>query len=191
MCFYGGLLLIGGEIGDHAQQLIAQFCSRGRIQHDGDAGFLSPACHSEIDFQRNFQLQQHDVVCRDFVFDPGHFFQSQCLIGTGDDNDAVLRGVFRYLQSHMTHTGGDAFVYHNAADVYAGGSGSLQQFFTEEIVTHTAHHGDVCTESGTLQSLVSALAARGHMEFFSVNSLSGRGNAVCGGDDIHHKTAYN
>ena len=59
----------------------------------------------------------------------------------------------------------------------------------KEIVPHAAHHGDLRPQTGALQSLIGALAAGRHVEGRSVNGLSGFGNTLRGGNDVHNEAA--
>ena len=82
-------------------------------------------------------------------------------------------------------------MYDHPADIHACGTGRFQQHLAEEIITYTAHHGDVGAQAGTLQRLIGAFAAGGHVKLLPVDGLTGRRNPLRGGDYVHHKAANN
>ena len=74
---------------------------------------------------------------------------------------------------------------------HTGGFEGLQQLFAEQVIAYTAHHGNVGTQPCALKRLVGALAAGGHVEGLAVDGLSGMGNLLRGGDDVHDEAAHN
>ena len=187
----GGFLLIGDQIGHQTQQFVVQIGGGSRIQHDGNAGLSGPVGQSPVYLQRNLQLKQQHVIRGNFILDPDHFLYSQSLVGTGDDDDTVLRRVFCHLQGDMSHAGGDALPDQNVADIHASNPGRFQELLAEQIIAHATHHRDIGAQPDTLQRLVGTLAAGGHVEGLAINSLGGLGNAFCCGNHVHDEAADN
>ena len=191
MGLLGGLLLIGDQVGHQGQQLVVQFRGGGRVQDHRHTGRPGPMGHRPVHLNGDLQLQKHHIKIRNGIPDPADLIHRQRPVGTGNHHNTVLGGVLRDLQSHVAHTGMDAGVHHHMAGVHAGSLEGFQQLLAEQVVTDRAHHGDLRPQAGTLQRLVGPLSARGHVEGLPINRLSGAGDLLRCGDDIHNKAADN
>ena len=67
----------------------------------------------------------------------------------------------------------------------------FQELPAKQIIPHAADHCDLRAQPRTLKGLIGALAAGGGVEGLPVNRLSGAGDLLRCGDDIHNKAADN
>jgi hypothetical protein len=75
--------------------------------------------------------------------------------------------------------------------IHTGVSGSIGHDFSESVIADLTDHGNISAKSGTLNSLVSTLAAGGGGELQTDDGFAGIGGPAGGGDQIHHEAANN